>query len=187
MPGLVLLAVSAAGPLAAQQHDQAAQQHDHAAHGAPAGVSEPGQSAFAAIAEVVRILEADPGTDWSRVDIEALRAHLADMDAVTLRSRVSQTAVPGGARFEVTGDSATAAAIRRMTRAHLAELNRSPELQGTVEEIPHGAAMTVVARRRGDSAAETKIRGLGFIGLMTLGGHHGPHHLALARGGHPHH
>jgi hypothetical protein len=27
-----------------------------------------------------------------------------------------------------------------------------------------------------------RIRGLGFIGLLVQGGHHGPHHLAMARG-----
>src|SRR5438046_3161300 len=40
---------------------------------------EPGQSAFAAIQEIVALLEADPGTDWTKVDIEALRRHLVDM------------------------------------------------------------------------------------------------------------
>src|SRR5665213_2414926 len=44
--------------------------------------TQPGQSAFAAIQEIVAILEADPKTDWSRVNIEALRQHLIDMDNV---------------------------------------------------------------------------------------------------------
>ena len=30
------------------------------------GPSQPGQGAFGAVQEVVRILEADPNTDWSR-------------------------------------------------------------------------------------------------------------------------
>ena len=34
-----------------------------------------GQEAFATIGEIVRILEADPRTDWSKVNIEALRHH----------------------------------------------------------------------------------------------------------------
>src|SRR6185503_19581547 len=33
----------------------------------------PGQDAFGALAEVVRLLDADPRTDWSRVDLERLR------------------------------------------------------------------------------------------------------------------
>jgi hypothetical protein len=27
-----------------------------------------------------------------------------------------------------------------------------------------------------------RLRGLGFIGLLTAGAHHGPHHLAMAKG-----
>ena len=49
--------------------------------------TEAGQGAFAAIQEIVAILEADPDTDWSKVDIDALRQHLVDMNAVTLRRR----------------------------------------------------------------------------------------------------
>jgi non-heme chloroperoxidase len=68
------------------------------AAGAP---TMPGQDAFGAIAEVVRILEADPATDWTKVDIERLRQHLIDMNEVVLRSEVKQTAVPGGLAMEV--------------------------------------------------------------------------------------
>ena len=45
--------------------------------------SEPGQSAFAAIQEIVAMLDSDPETDWSKVDIEALRqlsASVAESD-----------------------------------------------------------------------------------------------------------
>ena len=44
----------------------------------------PGQSAYGAISDVVRLLKADPGTDWSRVNVEALRQHVIDMDDVTV-------------------------------------------------------------------------------------------------------
>jgi hypothetical protein len=33
----------------------------------------PGQDAFGAIQEIVQILDADPMTDWSKVDLEGLR------------------------------------------------------------------------------------------------------------------
>ena len=46
----------------------------------------PGQDPFGAIQEIVRILEADPSTDWSKVNIAALREHLIDMNEVTLRA-----------------------------------------------------------------------------------------------------
>ena len=38
----------------------------------------PGQDAFGAIAEVVGILDADPNTDWTKVDLERLRQHLIE-------------------------------------------------------------------------------------------------------------
>ena len=58
--------------------------------------------AFAAIQEIVRSLEADPKTDWSKVNIEGLRQHLIDMDNVTLRSSVASAPVESGVRFTVT-------------------------------------------------------------------------------------
>src|SRR5687768_15226365 len=72
-------------------------QHMRAMQGMTAGVpTMPGQDAFGAIAEIVRILEADPATDWSKVDIERLRQHLIDMNEVVLRSVVKQTSIAGG-------------------------------------------------------------------------------------------
>ena len=59
--------------------------HEMASTGTPA---MPGQDAFGAIAEVVQMLDADPSTDWSKVDLERLRQHLIDMDEVTMRSMI---------------------------------------------------------------------------------------------------
>lgn len=142
----------------------------------------PGQAAFGAIAEIVRLLEADSTTDWSRVDLEALRQHLIDMNEVTLNAAVRQTAIPGGLRIEVTGTGRTRDAIRRMLAAHAATLDGMPDYAASAEEIPDGILLTVRAKEPGDARAEAKIRGLGFIGLLTLGDHHPRHHLALARG-----
>ena len=50
----------------------------------------------------------------------------------------------------------------------------------TVEEIPRGARLTVTAADPADAKTVAKIRGLGFIGLLTLGAHHAEHHFALA-------
>lgn len=43
----------------------------------------PGQDAFGTIQEIVQILQSDPTTDWSKVNISALRQHLIDMNEVT--------------------------------------------------------------------------------------------------------
>jgi hypothetical protein len=61
-----------------------------------------GQDAFAAIQEVVRILEADPQTDWSKVNIEVLRQHLIDMNSVSLAAKSSSEPINGGVRLIVT-------------------------------------------------------------------------------------
>ena len=142
----------------------------------------PGQDAYAAIAEVVRILEADPGTNWSKVDLEALRQHLIDMNDVTLRSMVKQSSVPGGAAFDVIGEGRAANAIRRMLTAHAPMLEMLPNYTATAEDIPGGTRLTVRSRKQGDSETEARIRGLGFIGMLTVGAHHTVHHLAIARG-----
>ena len=49
-----------------------------------------GQDAFGTIQEIVRILEADPTTDWSKVNIAALREHLIDMNEVTLHAAATE-------------------------------------------------------------------------------------------------
>src|ERR1700712_1206702 len=108
---LLTAALLGAAPLAAPpaQHDH----HGDGGHDMPAapgavGIaampSESGQAAFGAITEVVAILQADPRTDWSKVDIDALRDHLVDMDNVSLHARVTDVPVAGGMRFDIAGD-----------------------------------------------------------------------------------
>jgi hypothetical protein len=150
---------------------------------ADAGVPTlPGQGAFGTIAEIVRILESDPQTDWTQVNLERLRQHLIDMHDVVLRAAVKPSPVPDGLVMDVTGAGRTEAAIRAMVVPHAAELDRMPGLAAKTESIPGGVRLTVTAREAGDAMAVARVRGLGFIGLLTLGAHHQPHHLAMARG-----
>jgi hypothetical protein len=155
----------------------------------PGGVSSaggvsilPGQDAFGAIAEIVQLLDADPQTDWSQVDFERLRKHLIDMNEVALRADVKGSPVPGGLVMDVTGAGRTEAAIRAMVVPHAAELDQIPGLAAKTEGIPGGVRLTVTARDPEDGKAVARVRGLGFIGLLTLGAHHQPHHLAMVRG-----
>jgi hypothetical protein len=151
-------------------------------HGKPGGPTLPGQDAFAALAEVVRILEADPNTDWNTVDLERLRQHLIDMNEVVLRSAVKPAPVPGGLAMEITGTGRTEQAIRAMVVPHAGELDRMPEWSAKAEPIAGGVRLVVVARRPDDARTVARIRGLGFAGLITEGAHHQPHHLAMAKG-----
>jgi hypothetical protein len=141
----------------------------------------PGQAAFAAIAEIVAILRADSTTDWTKVDIEGLRQHLIDMDDVTMRAAVRPEPIADGARFTVQGQGRTIAAIRRMAKAHAGMAGVADSMRVSVEEVTGGAVVKVVATPA-SAQAVARIRGLGFHGLLTLGDHHGPHHLAMARG-----
>jgi hypothetical protein len=159
-----------------QASAQVPRHHDHTARHVPA---QPGQDAFGAIQEVIAILEADPATDWAKVDIEALRAHLVDMNEVTLNAVADGREIPGGLRIEVTGDGRTRDAIRRMVPAHARTLDGSGGWTLLTGPHPRGIVLTVTSA---DEAGATRIRALGFIGIMAEGSHHGPHHLAMAKG-----
>ena len=199
--GIVLAAGLLTAPeIYAQTHDHTHQgqaSHDHAAHhraahaahatASPSAglLTEAGNGAFAAVQEVVRLLESRPDTDWSKVDLEALRQHLIDMEHMTLGAEVlSHETVPGGARFRVRGvDEAAHAAIGRVLGAHAGMIAAE---RGWTMEMARGDGeyVIVVTSPREEDAA--RIRGLGYIGIMALGDHHAPHHLMIATGGSPH-
>ena len=151
--------------------------------GADGGPTMPGQDAFGAIQEVVQILEADPATDWSKVNIAALREHLIDMNEVTLHAAANQHIVDNSLVIEVTGEGRTLAAIKRMVPAHVRVL-QSMGWNAKTADLANGVTLTVTAA---DAPALTKLKALGFIGIMVQGGHHQPHHLMMAKGQFPMH
>jgi hypothetical protein len=162
-----------------------AQEHQHTPGmqhpGAPTP-KEGGQAAFTAIAEIVKLLDADPRTDWSKVNVEALRQHLIDMDEVTMRAAVRAEAINGGAAFIVTGSGRTLEAIRRMTRARAATGTPDNSVRMSVSDVEGGVRFVALAGNPSDARAVARIRGLGFIGVVALGDHHAPHHLGIANG-----
>ncbi len=141
-----------------------------------------GQGAFGTIQEVVRILEADPTTDWSKVNIAALREHLVDMDEVTLRAVSAERTLDNGIEIAVTGTGRTLDAIKRMVPAHVQELNGTG-WNAKVEDLPNGVKLTVTGA---DAKQVTKLKALGFMGIMVQGTHHQAHHLMMAKGGFVH-
>jgi hypothetical protein len=140
--------------------------------------SMPGQDAFGAIREVVQILEADPATDWSKVNISTLREHLIDMNEVTLHASASEQAIDNGVEISVTGQGRTIEAIKRMVPAHVGELARIG-WNAKVEELPDGVKLTVTTN---DPKQVAKLKALGFMGIMVQGDHHQRHHLTIAKG-----
>jgi hypothetical protein len=178
----IVVAAAVVSQAVSAQHSHTADHGPRAAamHGPRPTMS--GQDAFAAIAEVVKILDADPQTDWSAVDLERLRQHLIDMSEVVLRAEVAQAPVPAGLAMEVTGAGRTERAIVAMLVPHAAELDRMPAYSAKTEPIAGGVRLTVVSRTPGDDRAVARLRALGFAGLLAEGDHHAPHHLAMARG-----
>jgi hypothetical protein len=153
----------------------------HAGHSS--SNSKTGQSQFAAIAEIVTMLRDDPKTDWEQIDIDALRAHLVDMDNVTTKAMVETTVNDLNVTFTVTGDATVAMSIRRMVFAHGPMLQQTTSWSVMAEERSDGATMLVQLK----SMDEMKeVIGLGFFGLMTIGAHHQQHHLMIAMGHSPH-
>jgi hypothetical protein len=138
----------------------------------------PGQDAFGAIQEIVRILEADSTTDWSKVNLEALRQHLIDMNEVTLRANAAPALIDGGLTISITGEGRTLGAIQRMIPDHAQELDQMNGWHARTETLPDGVRLTVTSS---DPKEVAHIRGLGFIGLLVSGSHHQPHHLAMAK------
>ncbi len=138
----------------------------------------PGQEAFGTIQEIVRMLEADPATDWSKVNISALREHLIDMDEVTMRAAATERSLDDGVEITVTGEGRTRDAIKRMLPAHVHELVQLG-WHAKTEDLPSGVKMTVTSS---DAGEVTKLRALGFMGIMVQGSHHQQHHLMMAKG-----
>lgn len=183
------LIIAVVFPLLAQaqesgQIDHSQMNHDAMMQTSVAGkLTEGGQGAFAAIAEIVALLDADPATDWARVDIEGLRQHLIDMDNVTLRAQVDAEVSENGVAYRVTSeDQAVQASIRRMVAAHAATMNGIDSLSLMATEIEGGARLAV----SGPADEMPRVKAIGFIGVMTLGMHHQSHHLAVASGQDPH-
>ncbi len=109
---------------------------------------------------------ADPKTDWSKVDIDALRRHLVDMNNVTLFANVASTPIDGGMRFDVTGEVGVRDSIRRMVSAHAATMNSRDGWTFEAEDIEGGASLAV---RRPQPAAP-KITPTAAVRITTTSG-----------------
>ncbi|WP_368346486.1 hypothetical protein [Pelagovum sp. HNIBRBA483] len=141
-------------------------------HDSPAEV---GQSAFAALAEIVDMLRQNPHTDWDSVDIPTLQKHLVDMELLATQSVALQTKVDNAVQFSVTGEPEVIEALHRMVPAHAPFLDAETGWTTKVEINDSG----VVVRVKGDAQV---IVALGFHGLMTIGAHHQEHHFGIATG-----
>jgi len=148
-------------------------------------LTEPGNDAFGTIQEAIRALEADSTTDWSKVDLEALRQHLIDMNNFTLHVDVlSQNPIPNGVDIVVKGNTPAAQqSLKRVLAAHPPMLKK--ETGWTMDVKPKNDQYELVVTSK-NPAEVNKIRGLGYIGLMAYGMHHQMHHWMIVHGINPH-
>jgi hypothetical protein len=145
-------------------------------------VLEPGQSAFAAIAEIVAKLESNPDTNWNVVDIKGLREHLRDMNIVIIDAVTVAKEIDGGMQFTVTGNADVKPSIRRMTLAHATFMNNVNGWEYKAKKIDGGAVVTVLVPPQD----QAKIKALGFFGMIASGSHHQLHHWMMASGKNAH-
>lgn len=141
--------------------------------------NERGDATFAAIAEIVQILGQDPETDWSRVDIKALRTHLVDMSVLTSEATVVTEAISIGIEMQVSRSGRAGEAASRMVPVHGPVLAAETGWTSEVSISDEAITWTVTAPTK---AQAQQIKALGFFGLMATGDHHRAHHIALAKG-----
>jgi hypothetical protein len=172
----ILAVLLLSGAFGSQAVAQSAHDHGATAH-QTAIPSEPGQGAFAAVGEIVATLMEDPHTNWDKVDIDALRNHLVDMDFLMTHAQVSAEDIPGGAVFHISLSGPGGDAASRMVPAHAPVLSAETGWQSEAVLTGEQIAWSVTSK-----SDEQAIRALGFFGLMAVGGHHQEHHLGMATG-----
>lgn len=153
----------------------------------PQAVAEPvlrprplGPPALVALADLIARLENDPSTDWRRVDLEAARAHLHDLDRLTLAAEAEARDVPGGVELRVRGpDAATEAAIRRLLPGAAARLATARRWRLATAPMEGGLLVEV---RSQDPRETARIRALGLVALLVAAAGDEAYLLALARG-----
>lgn len=181
--GLSVLSLLSPAVYAEENHAQM----NHSMHMAmmTGGLTEAGNDAFGTIQEVIRHLNQDPNTDWSKVNLEALREHLVDMQDMTMNVEVGKKVkIKNGLQVFVQPSTKHAAgALARVFAAHPPQLKRETGWDMKVQKQGKGYLLRITTSKPEEV---DKIRGLGYIGLMAYGSHHQAHHWMMARGINPH-
>jgi hypothetical protein len=148
-------------------------------------LTEPGNAIFATLQEVVNQLLQDDDTDWEKVDLESLRQHLIDMENFTVNVQViSQSDIEQGVQVLIEPSTTQAAgSLDRALSAHPAMLEQETGWRMVSEKSANNYRIQITSTNPEDVM---KIRALGYIGIMTMGSHHQPHHWAMASGNNPH-
>lgn len=180
LPRLLLIAgITIGGHTAVAQESHAGHamnEHDmqHVSQQTQTNQPQEGLTVFGTVQQIVAQLEADPSTDWSQIDIPSLQQHLVDMEFLSLFTSVESRDVRDGAEFTIRGEGRALEAIHRMVPMHAQQIADDYGWQTQVETRSDGAVLRVAASGKADM-----VRAIGFLGFMSLGDHHTPHHLVM--------
>lgn len=179
--GSVLITLASLTLLAAEKHNgHTAGMSHNAMLKADVQLQEGGQATFAALIEIVGMLERNPETDWDSVDISALRSHLVDMNHLILNTTATHASISDTQiRFDILGTTASMPSIIRMVPAHSKFIEQSRGWSIEPELLDAGATLTITVP---DSASLKRLKALGFYGFMSLDSHHQAHHYQMAKG-----
>lgn len=169
---------------AEEAHSNMHHQH-HMMQTMEGSLKEAGNDIFATIQEVIDQLENDPETDWSKVNIEALRQHLLDMNDMAVNIDViNQKPLVNG--LEVTIQATTMRAkqtLLKVFNVHPMHLKRET---GWDMQVVQNKEHFIVTTTSKDLKQVNKIIALSYIGLMAYGNHHQPHHWGISTSQNPH-
>ncbi len=179
--GTVAVAFILTGVWAFKNHQNHTPSMSHnAGHSQGELPTQGGQATFAALIEIVGLLEEDAGTDWGAVDINGLRDHLLDMHHLMIDTNATQTVIDDRTiRFDIQGSPVSLRSIQRMVPAHAAFIEQSRGWAFVIESKDYGATLTISVE---DTEALDKLTALGFYGFMSLDSHHQAHHYQMALG-----
>ncbi len=148
-------------------------------------LKEAGNAIFGTIQETIKMLDADPNTDWTKVDLEGLRQHLVDMENFTSGVDVlSQKKIEKGAEIVIRAKSEEAHhSLERALKAHPSMMESETGWTMGVKQNKERFTLTIETQKPDEVA---RLRALGYIGVMALGDHHQVHHWMMASGSNPH-
>jgi len=178
----VLVALVSLSLWAAEKHNGHKPGMNHGSMTSDGGApQEGGQGTFAALIEIVELLEQDAETNWNNVDIDGLRAHLLDMNHLMLDTEATTfTIAEDKIRFDIRGTAASIPSIHRMVPAHSRYIEQSRGWTIEPELNSEGATLTITVE---DTTLLSRLNALGFYGFMSLDSHHQAHHYQMAIGG----
>jgi len=179
--GSVIVALASLSLWAAEKHSGHTPGMNHGAMAdTSAQPKKRGKATFAAIIEIVSMLEQDENTDWEAINIDGLRTHLLDMNHLILNTEATKSKNGDSQiQFDVRGTTASIPSIHRMVSAHSRFIEQSRGWKIEPEINDKGAKLTITVE---NGAALNRLDALGFYGFMSLDSHHQAHHYQMAIG-----